>query len=548
MLKKQIAQLIDQAVQKAISEGQLNLKNPPSAKVELPRNPEHGDYATNMAMVLTKEAKMPPLGVAEIIIQNVPQNDLVAAWEIAKPGFINIRLRPEALQNTLTRILSEKERFGRSTVGESEKILLEYVSANPTGPLHVGHGRWAAIGSVLANLLKATGHAVDQEFYINDAGTQMQLLARSVYVRYLDLQGKPAEFPENGYRGDYIRELAQEIMDQRGSNLTPEQVAEEAYTNIFAKQKALLESFGVRFDRWFSERTLHDSGEVKKTLEELKKRGDIEEKDGATWFLSSKFGDDKDRVLIKENGELTYLSADIAYHWDKYKRGYNKVINIWGADHHGYIGRMKAAVQALGYPSDSLVVIIGQLVNLFRGGEPVRMSKRTGEMVTLEEVMEEVGPDAVRYWMVFRSPNTPLDFDLEVAKAESMDNPIYYIQYAHARICGIERVAAERGVDVEKAIAAADLSKLIAAEERKLLYTLAQLPDVLAEAAQALEVHRLPSFAREVAEAFHSFYTEHRVLGVEDEITAARLALVRSSRIVLKNILDIVGVHAPERM
>lgn len=330
MLKKQIAQLIDQAVQKAISEGQLNLKNPPSAKVELPRNPEHGDYATNMAMVLTKEAKMPPLGVAEIIIQNVPQNDLVAAWEIAKPGFINIRLRPEALQNTLTRILSEKERFGRSTVGESEKILLEYVSANPTGPLHVGHGRWAAIGSVLANLLKATGHAVDQEFYINDAGTQMQLLARSVYVRYLDLQGKPAEFPENGYRGDYIRELAQEIMDQRGSNLTPEQVAEEAYTNIFAKQKALLESFGVRFDRWFSERTLHDSGEVKKTLEELKKRGDIEEKDGATWFLSSKFGDDKDRVLIKENGELTYLSADIAYHWDKYKRGYNKVINIWG--------------------------------------------------------------------------------------------------------------------------------------------------------------------------------------------------------------------------
>ncbi len=548
MLKKQIAQLIDQAAKKAVSEGKLNLQSFPSAKVELPRNPEHGDYATNIAMVLTKEAKMPPLGVAEIIIRNVPKNDLVAAWEIAKPGFINIRLKPEALQFTLLSILKEKGHYGHSTIGSAEKILLEYVSANPTGPLHVGHGRWAAIGSVLASLLKATGHQVDQEFYINDAGTQMQLLGQSVYARYLELQGKLSEFPENGYRGAYIRDLAQEIMDGRGAGLSLKEVADEAYTNIFAKQKALLESFGVTFDRWFSEKSLHESGEVKKTLEELKKRGDIEEKDGATWFLSSKLGDDKDRVLIKENGELTYLSADIAYHWDKYKRGYNRVINIWGADHHGYIGRMKAAVQALGYPADSLVVIIGQLVSLFRGGEPVRMSKRTGEMVTLEEVMEEVGPDAVRYWMVFRSPNTPLDFDLEVAKAESMDNPIYYIQYAHARICGIERVAAERGVDVEKAIAVADLSVLIAAEERKLLYTLAQLPDVLAEAAQALEVHRLPSFAREVAEAFHSFYTEHRVLGVEDEVTAARLALVRSSRIVLKNILDIVGVNAPERM
>lgn len=568
-----LTNVIQDAVRVAIATGELPFDEVPEIHLERPRDPSHGDWATNVAMQCAKAAGQPPRAVAETIARHMGEHPDIEAVEVAGPGFINIRLSAAALQRVLHEAREQGSGFGRIGVGAGRRVQVEFVSANPVGPMHVGHGRWAALGDSMARVLEHAGWDVQREFYINDAGVQMDTFGASVAARYLEACGRPAEFPEDGYAGAYIRDIADEIKADHGDSLADlplgelrVQARELGYAIVLERHlKRVLHEMGVDFDVWFSERTLHarpaDGGatEVEQAIARLTELGHIYEQEGAIWFRSSAFGDDKDRVLRKSDGEYTYFAADIAYHWDKIDvRGFDRVIDIWGADHHGYVPRMKAAVAALGHPGQ-LDVVIGQLVNLLRDGEAVRMSKRTGEMVTFEELLEEVGSDAARYWFLRRSTDQQVDFDIVLAKKQSADNPVYYVQYAHARICAILRKAAgaetdDTSVDIASTAGTfvrddAPLHRLDHAAELGLMRKLAEFEEVVELAAAQLAPHKLAHYAEDLAAVFHQFYTQCRVVDPGDaDMTAARLYTVDATRIALSTVLGLLGVSAPERM
>ncbi|MBM3269640.1 MAG: arginine--tRNA ligase [Candidatus Sericytochromatia bacterium] len=553
LLKDAIAAKISRALDAAVAAGDLPPEARAEVQVERTRNPAHGDYASNVAMTLARPARRAPAQIAAAIAGRLECDGLLARVDVAAPGFLNVTLAEDALTARVREVLAGGAAYGRSQVGRGERIVLEYVSANPTGPLHVGHGRWAVLGSSLASLLRWAGFTVHEEFYVNDFGNQLQNLGKSLYYR---VHGLP--LPEGAtdlYAGAYVEEAAEAarktIPDLPGLSEAAqvERLADFGRDYFIAQQEAVLERLGANFDHWFSERDLHRSGEVAQALDLLKERGEIEEREGALWLLSSKYGDSEDRVVVRSDGRPTYLAADIAYHWDKLRRGHQRLINIWGADHHGYVARMKAAIAALGHDAASLEVLLGQLVKLFRGGEEVRMSKRAGNIVTIDEVVDEVGVDATRYFLVARSADTQIDFDLDLAVKESADNPVFYVQYAHARICSIWRMGQEQGL-LPADLGAVDLAPLAHPDERKLMLDLAQFPDEVAAAAVAREPHRITRYAQELATDFHQFYTNCRVLNeAQPALTAARLALVAASRTVLANALSgILKISAPERM
>ncbi|MDO8950873.1 MAG: arginine--tRNA ligase [Actinomycetota bacterium] len=563
-----IKSLISDALDAALDAGELTLAERPEITVERPRELSHGDWATNIAMRAAKAAGMPPRQVAEVIAARMTGHPDVAAVEIAGPGFINIRLSAAALQRVIVSAREQRADFGRSDLGGGKRAQVEFVSANPVGPMHVGHGRWAALGDSLARLLGHVGYRVEREFYVNDQGVQMDVFAESVAARYLELCGREVEFPENGYRGAYITDIAREILADEGESWADTSAAEreshfkeKAYAQVLAHLKQVLSGMGVEFDVWFSERTLHSPGAdggpsaIVRAIARLRETGYIFEEEGATWFRSTDFGDDKDRVLQKADGDYTYFAADIAYHWDKFEiRGFDLVIDIWGADHHGYVKRMEAAAAALGHPG-KLELVIGQLVNLFRNGEVVRMSKRTGEMVTFEDLLDEVGPDAARYFFLRRSTDQALDFDIALAKEQSSDNPVYYVQYAHARICSILRKAAgQPDADDVAPLAGAlipadvDLALLGHDAELALFRKLAEFGEVVEIAATQRAPHKLTRYAEELAASFHQFYTVCHVIGDDPALTAARLSVVDATRIVLELVLALLGVSAPQRM
>ena len=568
-MRDAIAQLVTDAVDAAVAAGELPLAEPPDAGIERPRDPSHGDWATTVAQRSAKAAGMNPRAVAEIVAARIAASPDVDAVEIAGPGFINIRLSAGALQRVLREARESGLAFGRSYEGGGRRVQVEFVSANPVGPMHVGHGRWAALGDSMARVLEHAGWVVEREFYINDAGVQMDIFAKSVAARYLELAGRTVVFEENWYQGAYITEIAREIFDAEGAAWADRPAEEReshfketAYAAVLEHLKAVLHGMGVDFDVWFSERTLHEPGPTGTTaivdaIETLRAAGYIYELDGAVWFRSTDFGDDKDRVLVKADGDYTYFAADIAYHKNKYDRGFDRVINIWGADHHGYVARMEAAVAALGHPGQ-LDVVIGQLVNLFRAGEVVRMSKRTGEMVTFEDLLDEVGPDAARYFFLRRNTDQPLDFDIELARQQSADNPVYYVQYAHARICSILRRAAGDDVVTRHATVAAlaaefvsgdaDLSLLDDPAELMLMRKLSEFSEVVEGAARDLTPYRLTRYAEDLAATFHQFYTQCHVLTEDAELTRARLYAVDATRSALETVLALVGVSAPEHM
>lgn len=553
MIVTQLEGLITEGCQRARDKGRLNFEVLPSFSIEVPRS-DFGDWATNIAFLLARAVKKKPLEIAEILVEEMPASHLVEKVEVAGAGFINFFLSPTYIAQELKEILSRGKEYGQQDWGGGEKIQVEFVSANPVGPLHLGHGRWAAVGDSLSNLLEKTGYQVSREFYVNDAGTQMEVFARSVSARYLELLGKEVAFPEGGYCGQYIYDIAREIIKQHGNKFSDwedeerEKIFKElAYEEVLSHLEKNLLKLGVKFDTWFKESSLYEESKIEKAVERLRKRGYVYEKDGAVWLKTTEFGDDKDRVLIRETGEPTYFAADIAYHINKKERGFKKVIDIWGADHHGYVSRMKAAMKALGYEDEFLEVIVGQLVNLYRGGQPVRMSKRTGEMVTLEELMEEVGPDVIRYYFASRDTNAPLDFDIELAKAESSENPVYYIQYAHARLASLFRKAEEKGLDLNS-LSMDNLVNLKEKEEISLAKKLFLFPYVVEVAARTRAPFRLTNYALELASLFHVFYTECRVIGAEKGQEEARLLLSKATKIVLSETLRLLGIKAPQKM
>lgn len=553
MIQDILSKLIAEALDKAKLEGKLPIMEIPEVMLEHPREKAHGDWATNIALVLAGKIKMPPRAVAQAIVESLNDaQSYLEKVEIAGPGFINFYLSNKWLYEALALVKEQGKKFGHSNVGAGQKILIEFVSANPVGPMHIGHGRWAAVGDTLANVMSANGYDVKREFYINDYGNQMNIFAESVAARYAELLGRDVHFPEEGYRGEYIKDIAREIIAEENDKYMT--ISEEDRTEIFKERaymqvldhlKKTLAEMGVIFNFWFSERALHELSLVKKTIEELRERGYVYDSEGAVWFKTTAFGEEKDRVLVRANGEPTYFAADIAYHRNKLERGFDKMINIWGADHHGYVGRMKAAIQALGYPEDKLEIIIGQLVNLLRGGEPVRMSKRTGEMVTLDELLEEVGRDAVRFFFLMRSTDSPLDFDIELAKEQSNENPVYYVQYAHARISSIIRYAEAEGVDLSGKI---NYNRLETGPELDLIRKLTEWPEILERASRQRALHPLTAYAQELAAAFHYFYTKCRVVGEDKELSTARMSLSEATRTVLQSVLHVLGVSAPERM
>jgi len=555
-MKDTIRQLVREAVETAISKGVLSAQDVDSFVVEVTRakDPRFGDYATNAALVLAARAGMKPREVAAIIADNLSGGEVIEKTEVAGPGFINFFLTPKVWRDVLHSIHRARDRFGHADPKNGLKVLIEFVSANPTGPLHVGHGRGAAVGDTLARLLKARGYRIETEYYVNDAGNQMRILGRSVLLRFRELSGETISFPDDHYRGAYIGELASEIMGtplaDDLSSLPEEQAVDAA--GRFACQRILegiqndLEIFGVSYDSYFSERTLYEHDRVAHTVEELRQRGRAEEKDGAIWFSMDSAEDDKDRVLVRATGEPTYFAADAAYHLDKLGRGYDLLIDIWGSDHHGYVPRVRAAIEALGYSPETLKVILVQFVTLVREGKKLSMSTRSGEFVTLRDVLDEVGPDAARFFFLTKRADSHLDFDMDLAKKQSRDNPVYYVQYAHARVCSIFRIAAERGIDAD--FTDPDLTALTLPEEQRLIKHLADYPDVLAEAAESVEPHRVTFYLMDLAELFHAYYHDNRVLLEDPVVKKARLYLVEAVRLVVANGLTILGVTAPERM
>jgi len=525
MLHYKIKLLVESALKEIKIEPELTFK------IDFPPRKELGDYSTNAAIICARKTSQEPLNLAKLLVQKIEEIDRGETFrklEIASPGFVNFTLSEKFLQNSLLEIKKQDHAWGKSSKGSGKRVLLEFVSANPTGPLHVGHGRWAVIGDVIGRLLEATGYKVEREYYVNNVGKQVELLVESIIALQ---EGR--EVPEGGYGGAYVSALAEKIKNQKLKIKNKEFILDL----IIEEQKKTLESLGVKFDCWFYESELHEKLKVKWAVEKLHDLGKTFEEDGAIWFKSQELGDDKNRVLIREDGQPTYFAADIAYHLDKFLRGYDHLIDIWGTDHHGYVPRLKAAMKVLGQPVEKLEIIIGQLVTLYRGKEPVRMSKRTGEMITLQEVMDEIGVDATRFFFSATDVNSHLDFDLELAKKKSHENPVFYVQYAHARICSILRKTKDQRPKTE------DLFGLTHPAERELMLKLLSWPDVVETAAELRHPHRLTEYGKEVAAVFHSFYEKCRVLG-----DSARLFLVDATRITLRNVLELLGISAPEEM
>jgi arginyl-tRNA synthetase len=555
-VQRDLAGLFKAALERAVASGALDLDPAaiPEPALERPRLPEHGDWATNVAMVLARAAKAPPRKVAEAMVAHLELPDWVAGVEVAGPGFVNVRLDQSWFAGLVRRVLAEGQSYGTIDLGHGERVNVEFISANPTGPLHVGNARLAPTGDALANLLAATGHKVEREYYFNDAGSQIEQLGASVEAAYLQLVGRPFELPADGYRGAYVAEAAAELLAEEGealADLDPDdrraRITDWAFRRMLAGIRQTLARLGVEFDVWFSERTLHESGAIAETVEELGERGVVEDRDGAVWLRTTQFGDDKDRPLIRSNGAPTYFGADAAYYRDKRRRGFDRLIFLWGADHHGYVPRMRAVVRAFGDPDDTVEFLISQLVSLVRAGQPARMSKRAGDIATVDDLLDEVGKDAFRYTMLRFSLDAPIEFDVEAVTRQSLDNPVYYVQYAHARISSVIRQGNEIGfspLPVEEA----DLGLLTHPMEAALLRRLAAYEELVLTAARQRAPHRLTRYAEDLAAAFHRFYGECRVLTDDHALSSARWWLVDSTKRVLANTLALIGVDAPERM
>ncbi|MGZ7446037.1 arginine--tRNA ligase [Paenibacillus sp. TH7-28] len=553
---EQMNQALKEAILEAIAAaGLAQPEEIPAIVLEVPKDKAHGDFATNAAMQLTRIAKKNPRQIAEEILAKLDYSKAgIEKAEIAGPGFINLTLGKGYLYPILLEVHRAGENYGRIQQGNGQKAQVEFVSANPTGSLHLGHARGAAVGDALCNLLDFAGYDVTREYYINDAGNQIANLSKSIEARYLQELGQDAEMPEDGYHGEDIKGFARELVAEQGDKLlSMEPEARSAFLRKFGLDKELakikrdLERFRVRFDVWFSETSLYEDGQVEASLAELREKGQTYEQEGATWLKTTDYGDDKDRVLVKNDGTYTYLTPDIAYHRNKYDRGFDRIINIWGADHHGYIPRVKAAMQAIGKDPEKLTVLIAQMVSLFQDGEKVKMSKRTGKAVTMVDLMDEVGVDPIRYFFTMRSMDSHLDFDMDLAISTSNENPVYYVQYAHARICSIFRQAEEQGIAApspEKA----DLAKLAAEHEFDLLRKIGELPEEIGVAAANYAPHRLVRYAYDLASLFHSYYRAERVITDDAEQTAARLVLLGGVRTALANVLGLIGVSAPEKM
>lgn len=553
-IKDQLRDAIDHSLKVLKDKQELNFDQIPNYAIEVPRERDFGDFAANVAMLLAKEARMSPRKIAELIIDqmSIPEN-LVERVELAGAGFINFYLRNDWLYLIPGTILNLGKAYGKAPKN-GRKVQVEFVSANPTGDLHMGNARGGAIGDTLAAILDAAGFEIQREYYINDAGNQMELFGQSLEARYLELLGEPFEFPEGGYAGQDVITTVKDAMEEFGDcllELQPEE-RKKKLADFALKQKVqyiqnTLQGFGIEYDEWFSESSLYASGEVDKTINELVEKGHIYEKEGAKWFRGAQTNDEKDEVVVRANGFPTYFAADIAYHKNKFERGFDWVINVWGADHHGHVARMKSAMAALGYDPNRLDVILMQLVRLYRGGEIVRMSKRTGTLVTLDELIDEVGKDVARFFFVMRSPDSHLDFDLELAKKESQENPVYYVQYAHARVCSIMRTAVAQGIEYPM-LEQTDLTLLREKEEIDLLKKLAEFPEEVQIAAKAMAPQRIPHYVLDLAGLLHSFYFNHKVLSESEGIRNARLILTDAVRITIDNALTMIGVSAPERM
>jgi len=583
-LKQQLEQLISQSIDLLIQQGDLAEHFQAKVLVTASKDEAQGDFATNVCLANAKLAAMPPRQLAEKLVQAMQQQDWIEKIEIAGPGFINFFLRTGFNQSIVQEILQRQDKYGLSNIGSGKKIQIEFVSANPTGPLHVGHGRGAAYGATLANLLKATGHDVECEYYVNDAGRQMDILGTSVWLRYLDLAGEKIDFPSNAYQGDYIWDIAATLHREQGDDYRvdaqlvfrgvhadhPEGDKEKHIDDLIENAKNLLgpkkyrdvfdlalntlvdvirkdlRQFGVEYDEWFSERQLTEQGLVGKAIQTLQDKGRVYESHGALWFKSTDFGDEKDRVVQRDNGQTTYFASDIAYHMNKIDRGFDQVINIWGADHHGYIARVKASLQAMDYPVEKLEILLVQFANLYENGEMVAMSTRSGDFVPLRTLREDVGNDAARFFYVMRKVDQHMDFDLNLAREQSSDNPVFYVQYAHARICSVEKQCAELKIkiDLEKI----NLEKLTNKHEQALLKQLVDYPDRVANSAQRREPHIVINYLRELSQYFHSWYNAHKFIVDDEELRNARVALAFATRQVLKNGLLLMGVSAPEKM
>ncbi len=586
-MKKYLESLIQSAIETLQDEGVLPADLPLKILIERTRDVSHGDYACNIALMLAKPARSKPRDLADKLVAALPSSEQVAKTEIAGPGFINFTLTEAIAYAVVGTVLDAGEAYGRSTLGNDKSVQVEFVSANPTGPLHVGHGRGAAYGAAVADLLAAMGFAVHREYYVNDAGRQMDILAASVWLRYLDLCGETLTFPANGYKGDYVWDIAADLHREHGDayrhatdsvfgslpadepeggdkeqyidaliSRAKELLGEAAYRQVFdAGLNCILddirhdlEGFGVVYQEWFSERSLTESGAVSRAVERLKAANYLYEKDGAWWFRSSDFGDEKDRVVVRDNGQTTYFASDIAYHMQKLERGFDRVIDVWGADHHGYVPRVKAALTALGDDASNLDVLLVQFAILYRGTEKVSMSTRSGQFVTLRELRAEVGDDAARFFYVMRKCEQHMDFDLELAKSQSSDNPVYYIQYAHARVCSVLRQLDEKGLTHDAEQCLASLAQLTEGHEQALLTRLSRYPEMLEAAAMNHEPHQLAHFLRDLANEFHTYYNAHQFLVDDVALRDARLCLIRAVRQVLSNGLNLLGVSAPESM
>jgi arginyl-tRNA synthetase len=585
-LKDQLKNLVGQALSTFTKKHGLEI-DLPEVQIERTKDKTHGDFASNIAMMLAKPAKMNPRQIATELVEALPAAEFVTQVDIAGPGFINFFLTAEASQQVVTDILTQAEQYGLSQVGHGKKVQVEYVSANPTGPLHVGHGRGAAYGSVVSSLLMAAGFDVHREYYVNDAGRQMDILGTSVWLRYLQACGEEFSFPSNGYQGSYVLDIADELKKEYGEqfrqaanivfesvpadepqggdkelhidgliNQAKQLLGESDYRIVFDKGlNAILKDiredlaeFGTEYDEWFSERSLVESGEVERAVEQLKQAGHLYEDKGAWWFKSTDFGDEKDRVVIRDNGQATYFASDIAYHLNKYQRGFDQVIDIWGADHHGYIPRVKASIEAMQQNVDQLKVLLVQFAVLYRGAEKVGMSTRSGEFVTLRELRDEVGKDAARFFYVMRGADQHMDFDLELAKSQSNDNPVYYVQYAHARVCSVFRQLAERGLSWDQAVGENNLIKLTESHEDALMTMLAKYPEVLETAALNHTPHILAHYLTDLARDFHTYYNAHQFIVDDIELSQARLTLIAAVRQVIANALTVMGISTPESM
>ncbi len=555
LVRDRIQEMVAAAINRAREVGTIQLESMPEIQVERPGNPEHGDFATSLPLRLARATRINPMQLAEALVSCMAGAEELEKVQAAPPGFINFYLNDNWVQHQVEEVRQAGSGFGNVDSGKGRPVMVEYVSVNPTGPVHVGHTRGAVLGSALANTLRAAGFAVTREYYVNDAGAQMDAFYRSVYARYREALGREADFPANGYAGEYIFDLGREIAASEGDRFLemPEadairEIGDLAREQMVALIRADLEGIGVTFDNWFSERSLYGNQEYEQAMNLLRERNFLSERDNALWFNSTMLGDDKDNVVVRSSGEPTYFASDIAYHYNKFvKRQFERVIDIWGADHQGHVPRMKAAVEAMGINPEGLTVLISQMVTLKRGAEVVRASKRTGDFVTLRELAEEVGADACRYFFLARSPSTQMEFDLELAKKESAENPVYYIQYAHARNVSILNLARSRDIDWSRG----DVSLLTDPNELNLIRTMIRLPELVDQMARALEPHHLPHYAMELATAFHWFYENCRVISAnpaDNEVTLARLKLVESAQIVFRRTLELMGMSAPERM